>query len=64
LRNQAALTKQPRRVKIMTADQAGNVRQTLTRFGVQEKELEDLAILNGMHLEDRLERGALVKVVR
>jgi len=64
LRNQAALTKQPRRVKIMTVDQAGDVRQTLTRFGVQEKELEDLAILNGMHPEDRLERGALVKVVR
>jgi predicted Zn-dependent protease len=64
LRHQAALTKQPRRVKIMTVDQAGAARQTLTRLGIQEKELEDLAILNGMHLDDRLERGALVKVVR
>ncbi len=64
LRNQAALTKQPRRVKIMTVDQAGDLRTILTRYGTKTEELEELAILNGMYLQDRLERGALVKVVR
>jgi predicted Zn-dependent protease len=64
LRNQAALTKQPRRVKIVTVDQAGDLRTILTRNGIKTEELEDLAILNGMYLQDRLERGAQVKVVR
>ncbi|MCG3117917.1 MAG: Beta-barrel assembly-enhancing protease [bacterium] len=64
LRNQAALTKQPRRVKIMTVDQAGDLRTVLTHAGMKSEELDELAILNGMYLTDRLERGALVKVVR
>ncbi|MDZ7292088.1 MAG: M48 family metalloprotease [candidate division KSB1 bacterium] len=64
LRNQAALSKQPRRVKIMTVDQAGDLKQILTRFGVKQEELEEIAILNGMNLTDRLQAGELVKVVR
>jgi predicted Zn-dependent protease len=64
LRNQAALSKQPQRVKIMTVDQPGDVRQTLTRLGVKEAELEEIAILNGMYLQDKLQRGDFVKVVR
>jgi predicted Zn-dependent protease len=64
LRNQAALSKQPRRVKIMTVDQPGDLKQTLTRFGVKQEELEEIAIVNGMYLQDKLQRGDLVKVVR
>ena len=64
LRNQAALTKQPRRVKIMTVDQAGDLRTILTRYGAKAEELDDLAILNGMYLQDQLSRGDLVKVAR
>ena len=64
LRNQAALTKQPRRVKIMTVDQPGDLRTVLTRSGMKAEELEDFAILNGMYLQDQLSRGDLVKVVR
>ncbi|MGH7454610.1 MAG: M48 family metalloprotease, partial [bacterium] len=64
LRNQAALSKQPRRIKIMTVDQAGDLKQILTRLGVKQEELEEIAIANGMYLQDKLEKGALVKVVR
>jgi predicted Zn-dependent protease len=64
LRNQAALNKQPRRVKIMTADQPGDLRQVLTRAGVKQDELAEIAILNGMELQDRLQAGALIKVAR
>jgi len=64
LRNQAALSKQPRRLKLVTVDQAGDLRQVLSRSGVKAEELDDFAILNGMNLEDRLDRGALVKVVQ
>jgi predicted Zn-dependent protease len=64
LRNQAALTKQPQRVKIERVEQPGELRQILTRFGVKEANLEEIAIVNGMYLEDKLQRGDLVKVVR
>jgi predicted Zn-dependent protease len=64
LRNQAALSKQPRRVKVMTVDQPGDLKQLLTRFGVKQEELEEIAIVNGMYLQDKLQRGDLVKVVR
>jgi len=64
LRNQAALTKQPRRVKIETVNQPGALREVLISYGVKQDELEDIAILNGMTLQDRLERGTLVKVAR
>ncbi len=64
LRNQAALSKQPQRIKIMTVDQPGDLKQILTRFGVKPEELEELAIVNGMYLQDKLQRGDLVKVVK
>jgi predicted Zn-dependent protease len=64
LRNQAALSKQPQRVKVMTVDQPGDLKQILTRFGVKQEELEEIAIVNGMYLQDKLQRGDLVKVVR
>jgi predicted Zn-dependent protease len=64
LRNQAALTKQPQRVKIERVEQPGELRQILTRFGMKADALEELAILNGMQLTDMLQRGELVKVVR
>jgi predicted Zn-dependent protease len=64
LRNQAALSKQPHRVKIVTVDQAGDLRQTLTRNGIKAEQLEEFAILNGMYLQDQLQRGDLIKVVR
>ncbi len=37
--------------------------QTLAANGVPEKRLEELAILNGMQLSDKLGRGMLFKVV-
>ncbi|MDZ7343415.1 MAG: M48 family metalloprotease, partial [candidate division KSB1 bacterium] len=64
LRNQAALNKQPQRVRILQVNQPGDLRQTLKSFGVKEEDLEELAILNGMLLEDKLQRGDVVKVVR
>jgi predicted Zn-dependent protease len=64
LRNQAALNKQPHRVKIITVDQAGDLRQILTRAGVKQEALNEIAILNGMELQDRLQPGELVKVAR
>jgi hypothetical protein len=48
----------------MTVDQPGDLKQTLTRLGVKQEELEELAIVNGMYLQDKLQRGDLVKVVK
>jgi predicted Zn-dependent protease len=48
----------------VTVDQAGDLRQTLTRNGIKTEQLEEFAILNGMYLQDQLQRGDLIKVVR
>jgi predicted Zn-dependent protease len=64
LRNQAALNKQPQRVKIERVNQPEDLRQALKSFGMKDEVLDELAILNGMQLDDKLQRGDLVKVVR
>jgi hypothetical protein len=35
----------------------------LRQYKVQDKRLEELAILNGMKLSDRLTQGMLIKVI-
>ncbi len=64
LRNKAALKKQPRRVRIKKVDRPGTLEEVLRRFGVKEDELKEMAVLNGMRLEDKVNRGELLKVVR
>jgi predicted Zn-dependent protease len=64
LRNQAALAKKPDRVRIETAKQNSDLATALKGFGMKEEMLKELAILNGMNLEDQVKRGDPVKVVR
>lgn len=64
LRNNAALQKQPRRVRVLRLNRAGTLRQALTGFGVKDDVLEEISILNGMHLDAQLQRGDLVKIVQ
>ncbi len=64
LRNQAALTKKPLRVRIERVRQSGDLASVLRSFKTPDDKMKELAILNGMKLEDRLASGSLVKVVR
>jgi predicted Zn-dependent protease len=57
------LGRQPERIRVKTVAQAGTLAQVLRAFQVPEKRHEELAVLNGMQLSDRLTAGTLLKVV-
>lgn len=54
---------QPDRVRIKTVDSAGTLESALRRHGVSGDELHDLAVLNGMELNDQVTRGMLIKTI-
>ncbi len=64
LRNQAALQKQPLRVRIERVEKAGDLATVLRGYRTEEKMLSELAILNGMTVQDQVKRGDYIKVVR
>ncbi|MBT1701686.1 M48 family metalloprotease [Chryseosolibacter indicus] len=57
------LSRQPERVRIKTVQQNATLNQVFNSFNVPEKRREELAVLNGMKLEDRVNKGMLIKVV-
>jgi predicted Zn-dependent protease len=57
------INRQPERVKIKTVQQNGTVSQAFTSYGVNQKRMEELATLNGMTLNDRVEKGSLIKII-
>ena len=57
------LNRQPEHVRIRTAKAGQTLAQNLTANGVPTKRHEEMAILNGMQLTDKLGRGMLFKVV-
>lgn len=63
LTDQSKLNKQPERVRIKTVAQNTTLAQALQSNGTPSARLEELAILNGMQLTDRVEKGMLIKVV-
>lgn len=56
------INRQPRRVRIKTVQQAGTLAQALGNKGDQKK-MDELATLNGMALNDRVEKGMLIKTI-
>ncbi|MEJ6979265.1 M48 family metalloprotease [Pedobacter sp. P351] len=63
LTDAAKLNKKPDRIHIKTVKQASTLDQALRSFNMPSAKLEELAILNGMKLTDRLTAGTLIKVV-
>lgn len=51
----------PTRVYVKKAPQSGSLQTVLSALGAVSKDLEELAIINGMQLTDNVERGDLVK---
>ncbi|MFH1311942.1 MAG: M48 family metalloprotease [Candidatus Eisenbacteria bacterium] len=54
---------QPERLAVKTVTKAGSLRTLLKQFGTPESELENIAVLNGMQLEDNVSAGTLIKIV-
>lgn len=63
LRDQSKINKQPERVRVKEVPQSGSLSQAFKNMNVQESRMSELATLNGLRLEDRVERGRLIKVV-
>jgi predicted Zn-dependent protease len=54
---------QPDRIRVRPAGSGGSVRKALSELGVPGDEVEKIALLNGMRLEDPVRPGTLFKVV-
>lgn len=63
LTDASKLNKKPERVRLRTVGSARTLEQALRNGNVNEKRLEELAILNGMKLTDRVEQGTIIKVI-
>jgi predicted Zn-dependent protease len=57
------INRQPTRVQIREVKSAGTLRSALTSFNVNNDDLEELAMLNGMNLEDQVSAGMLIKTL-
>lgn len=63
LRDQEKINRQPERIRIKEVPQSGTLSQALKRLNVDESRMSELAILNGLRLEDQVPKGKLIKVV-
>jgi predicted Zn-dependent protease len=63
LTDPSKINKKPDRVHIKTVNQASTLEQALRSFNVPDKRLEEVAVLNGMKLKDKLAPGTLIKVI-
>jgi len=63
LTDPARLNVKPERVKIQEVRQTKTLQQALRGFGMSEDRMEELAILNGMKLDDTVNQGVLIKTL-
>jgi predicted Zn-dependent protease len=63
LSDPSKLNKQAERIRIKEVRESGTLSQALRAYNISEKRLEELAVLNGLMLNDRIERGRLIKIV-
>ncbi len=63
LKDPEKLNRKPDVIKIKSVPRKMNLRAALQHFGMSQERNEELAILNGMQLEDELDQGVLIKVV-
>lgn len=63
LKDATKLAKKPERIRIKTVAQTATLDQVLRSYKMDVKRLEELAVLNGMKLTDRVEKGTLIKTI-
>jgi predicted Zn-dependent protease len=63
LTDASKINRKPERVRIKTVKQSSTLQQAFLSYNVPQKRLEELAIVNGMKLTDRVTQGMLIKVV-
>lgn len=63
LTDPSKLNRKPDRISVKPARAAGTLAQVLAGLQVDQDKMQELAILNGMQLEERVEQGTLIKVI-
>ncbi len=63
LTDAAKINKKAERVRIKTLSKASTLQEALRSYNVPEKRYEEMAVLNGMALKDKLAAGTLIKVI-
>jgi predicted Zn-dependent protease len=63
LNDQEKINRQPERIRIKTIQQNSALGEVLKGYKINEKRMEEVAILNGMQLTDRLQKGMLIKII-
>ena len=58
------LNVKPDRVKIVSTSQRESLGNAFKGFGVADDDLESVALLNGMELEDMVDAGSRIKIIR
>ncbi len=64
LTDASKLNKKPTRVRIVTASSTSTLQQLLTSQGMKQDWLADLSLLNGMELNETVQRGTLYKILK
>jgi predicted Zn-dependent protease len=62
LTDPSRLNVQPDRVKVVTVGRAGTLADALRSFGVQQQQMEEIAFLNNMELDEQVTPGKLIKI--
>ena len=57
------INKKPERVRIKTVQRNSLLGEALKAHGVSDKRIGELAILNGMEVSDKVEKGTLIKII-
>lgn len=63
VRDRSVLDKKPRRLYIKEAPDSGELSAAFRSLGASEEMYEELAVLNGLALSDRIEKGYWLKLV-
>ena len=64
LKDSEKLNRKPERIQIVEASRSGTLSEVLQSRGVAQERLIELSLLNGMQLNDRVEAGTLLKILR
>jgi predicted Zn-dependent protease len=64
LKDKSKLKVQPDRLQIVKVKKTGNLKNIFNDFKIAEKEQESLALLNGFDLNDKLEAGTQIKIIK
>jgi predicted Zn-dependent protease len=57
------LNRQPERIRVKAVQRSGTLRDALKDNGQADNRLDEIAIINGMELNDRVDKGMLIKTL-